>query len=160
RPFQLSPDGKLAYVQLSKLHGFVVVDLATGQVVKTVPLPTLGKPLPEPSAKMSLYVMNHGLGLSPNAQYLVANGSLSGFTEIFTARTLELLGPVPVGTQPTWVAFSHDSRFAYVSNRVDNTVSAIDLAARKEVARIKVGDYPQRMTVATVRRRPSVKAGQ
>ena len=160
RPFQVSPDGKLAYVQLSKLHGFVVVDLATGQVVKTVPLPTLGKPLPEPSAKMSLYVMNHGIGLSPNAKYLVANGSLSGFTAIFSFPSLELLGTVPVGTQPNWVVFSHDSRFAYVSNRVDNTVSAIDLASRKEVARIKVGDYPQRMTVATVKRRPSVKAGQ
>jgi YVTN family beta-propeller protein len=160
RPFQISPDGKQAYVQLSKLHGFAVVDLAAGQVIRTVELPTLGKPLPEPTAKASLFVMNHGLGLSPDHKYLVANGSLSGFTAIFAFPSLTLLGTVPVGTQPNWVAFSRDSRFAYVSNRVDNTVSAIDLAARKEVARIKVGDYPQRMTVATVKRRPAAKAGQ
>ncbi len=159
RPFQISPDGKLAYVQLSKLHGFVVVDLTKDSVVKTVPLPTLGKPLPEPTAKASMFVMNHGLGLSPDRRYLVANGSLSAFVAIFAFPSLELLGTVPVGTQPNWVVFSRDSRFVYVSNRVDNTISAIDLAKRKEVARIKVGDYPQRMTVAMVRRRAAQKAG-
>jgi YVTN family beta-propeller protein len=158
RPFQLSPDGKLAYVQLSKLHGFVVVDLSKDSVIRTVPLPTLGKPLPVPTEKGSLWVMNHGLGLSPDQKYLVANGSLSGFVAIFSFPDLALLGTVPVGTQPNWVVFSHDSRYAYVSNRVDDTISAIELNSRKEVARIKVGDYPQRMTVATVARRVA-KAG-
>src|SRR5262245_47822587 len=75
RPFQISPDEKFLYAQLSKLHGFVVVDLASGSVVRTVHLPTLGKKLPEPTLQMSHYVMNHGLALSPDQKYLVANGS-------------------------------------------------------------------------------------
>jgi YVTN family beta-propeller protein len=154
RPFQISPDEKFGYVQLSKLHGFVVVDLERDSVVRTVALPTQGKPLPKPTYQRSHYVVNHGLGLSPDNRYLVANGSASGFVAIYSHPGLELLGTVPVGEQPNWVVFSKDSRFAYVSNRADDTISAISLADRKEVARIKVGDYPQRMTVATVRRRP------
>ncbi|MEO8448480.1 MAG: cytochrome D1 domain-containing protein [Gemmatimonadota bacterium] len=153
RPFQISPDQRYAYVQLSKLHGFVVVDLATDKVVKTIELPTFGKPLPAPSAKGSLFVMNHGLGLSPDQKYLVANASLSGFVAIYSHPGLELLGTVTVGHQPNWVAFSKDSKYAYVSNRLDDTISAIQLANHKEVARIKVGHYPQRMTVAVTKRR-------
>jgi DNA-binding beta-propeller fold protein YncE len=156
RPFQISPDEKYAYVQLSKLHGFVVVDLERDSVVQTIHLPTLGKPLPKPTYQASHYVMNHGLGLSPDNRYLVANGSMSGFTAIYSHPELELLGTVPVGEQPNWVVFSKDSRYAYVSNRAEDTISAISLAERKEVARIKVGDFPQRMTVATVRRRPGL----
>jgi len=154
RPFQISPDGSRAYVQLSKLHGFVEVDLQSGGVLRTIPMPTLGKPVPEATAKGSLFVVDHGIALSPDHRYLVANASLSGFVAIFGYPSLELLGTVPVGQQPNWVVFSRDSRFAYVSNRADNTVSAIDLAARTEAARIEVGDFPQRMTVAVVKRRP------
>ena len=153
RPFQISPDEKFAYVQLSRLHGFVVVDLANDSIVRTVNLP-IQKPLPKPTFDRSHYVMNHGLGLSPDMKYLVANASMSEFVAIYAFPSLELLGTVPVGHEPNWVVFSKDSRYAYVSNRRDDTISAIDLAGRKEAARIPVGDYPQRMTVATVPHRP------
>ena len=153
RPFQISADEKLAYVQLSKLHGFVVVDLTRDSVIKTVNLPIL-KPLPKPTYQRSLYVMNHGLGISPDQKYLVANASMSGFTAIYSLPGLELLGTVPVGEQPNWVVFSKDSRYAYVSNRADDTISVISLADRKEATRLTVGDYPQRMAVTSVRRRP------
>jgi YVTN family beta-propeller protein len=153
RPFQITRDEKLAYVQLSKLHGFVVVDLTKDSVIRTVTLPIL-KPLPKPTYQRSFYVMNHGLGISPDQKYLVANASMSGFSAVYALPSLELHGTVPVGEQPNWVVFSKDSRFAYVSNRADDTISVISLADRKEAARITVGDYPQRMAVATVRRRP------
>jgi YVTN family beta-propeller protein len=152
RPFQLSPDEKLLYAQLSKLHGFVVLDLARDSVIKTVPMPTLGKPAPVASERLSHWVVNHGLGLSNDGKYLVANGSLSGFTAIFSAPDLKLLGTIPVGREPNWVVFSRDGKFAYVSNRRDNTISVIDVAARKETARITTGEFPQRMTVAMAHR--------
>jgi DNA-binding beta-propeller fold protein YncE len=83
---------------------------------------------------MSHYVMNHGLGISPDGKYLVANGSLIGLTAIYSMPDLQLLGTVPVGREPNWVAFSRDSRFVYVSNRRDNTLSVISIPERKEVA--------------------------
>ena len=148
RPFQLSPDEKYLYAQLSKLHGFVVLDLARDSVVKTIDMPTLGKAAPVAKLELSHWVVNHGLGLTNNGKYLVANGSLSGFTAIYSAPDLKLLGTVPVGREPNWVAFSRDGKYAYVSYRRDNTISVIDIAARKEAVRISVGEFPQRMAVA------------
>jgi YVTN family beta-propeller protein len=155
RPFQISRDEKYLYAQLSKLHGFVVVDLTSDSVVRTVVLPTNGKPLPEATLQGSHYVMNHGLGISPDGKYLIANGSLIGITAIYSMPNLELLGTVPVGREPNWVTFSRDSKYAYVSNRRDNTLSVISIPDRKEVARLKVGDFPQRMTTTMVARRPN-----
>ena len=99
--------------------------------------------------------MNHGLGISPDGRYLVANGSLIGITAIYSMPDLTLLGTVPVGREPNWVAFSSDSKFAYVSNRRDNTLSVISLGQRKEIARLQVGEFPQRMTTAVVARHPN-----
>jgi YVTN family beta-propeller protein len=155
RPFQLSRDEKYLYAQLSKLHGFVIVDLAGDSVLRTVALPTNGKKLPEATLQLSHYVMNHGLGISPDGKYLVANGSLIGITAIYSLPKLELLGTVPVGREPNWITFSHDSRYVYVSNRRDNTLSVISIPDRKEVARLKVGEFPQRMTTTVVARRPN-----
>lgn len=152
RPFQLSKDEKLLYAQLSKLHGFVVLDLTTDSVVKTVHMPLGGKPAPVASEKLSHWVVNHGMGITNNQKYLVANGSLSDFTAIYALPSLELVGTVPVGKTPNWVVFSRDGQYAYVSNRGENTISAISVADRKEVARIKVGEFPQRMTVALAAR--------
>jgi YVTN family beta-propeller protein len=154
RPFQISGDEKYLFAQLSKLHGFVVVDLATDQVVRTVTLPTGGKKLPAPTLQASHYVMNHGIGISPNGRYLVANGSLIGITAIYSMPDVQLLGTVPVGREPNWVVFSRDSRFAYVSNRRDNTLSVISIPERREVARLHVGEFPQRMTATVVASRP------
>ena len=122
-------------------------------MVRTINLPIL-TPLPAPTQQLSSFVVNHGLGISPDHRYLVANASLSAFTAIYSYPALELLGTVPVGRQPNWVAFSKDSKYAYVSNRADDTISVISLADQKEVTRIKAGHYPQRMTVALVQRRP------
>jgi YVTN family beta-propeller protein len=153
RPFQISADERWLYAQLSKLHGFAVVDLKRDSVVRTVALPTLGKQVPEATLAKSHWVVNHGIGITPNGKYLVANASLSGFTAIYSLPKLELVGTVPVGAEPNWVVFSRDGKYAYVSNRRDNTISVISIPERKEVTRINVGEFPQRMTVAQVRRR-------
>jgi YVTN family beta-propeller protein len=151
RPFAISPDEKLLYAQLSKLHGFAVVDLAQGTVIKTVAMPTVGK-APVPSLQASHWVVNHGIAITGDNKYLVANGSLSGFTAIYSLPDLKLVGTVPVGREPNWVVFSRSGQYAYVSNRRDSTISVISVSDRKEVTRIKVGEFPQRMTVALAHR--------
>ena len=152
RPFQVSPDETTLYAQLSKLHGFVVVSLKDGRVAKTVALPTLGQPVPVATLEKSHFVMNHGIGITPDGKRLLANASLMGFVAIYSLPGLELLGTIPVGHEPNWVVFSKDGRFAYVSNRRDNTVSVISVAEAREVTRIETGEFPQRMTVALARR--------
>jgi YVTN family beta-propeller protein len=153
RPFQLSPNEKTLYAQLSKLHGFVVVDLTKDRVVRTIQMPLAGKPAPSPSLNLSHWVVNHGMGITSDGKYLLANGSLSDFTAIYSLPDLELLATIPVGKTPNWVVFSKNGQYAYVSNRGDNTLSVISVRERKEVARLKVGEFPQRMTVAMANRK-------
>ncbi len=129
-----------------------MLDLARDSVIRTVDLPTLGKSVPAPSLQKSHWVVNHGLGITQDGKFLVANASLSGFTAIYSLPALSLVATVPVGQEPNWVVFSRDGRFAYVSNRRDNTISAISVRDGKEVARITVGEFPQRMTVALAQR--------
>lgn len=150
--------GELAVVDMKthavvkRLHGFVVIDLARDSIIKTVALPTLGSAAPVGSLKKSHWVVNHGIGITPDGKHLIANGSLSGFTAIYSLPKLELVGTVPVGQEPNWVVFSRDGKYAYVSNRRDNTLSVIDIGLAKEVTRITVGEFPQRMTVAMAHR--------
>jgi YVTN family beta-propeller protein len=152
RPFQVSRDEGTLYAQLSKLHGFVVVNLESGRVTQTVALPTLGQPAPVATLERSHFVMNHGLGITPDGKRLLANASLMDFVALYSLPDLKLLGTIPVGREPNWVVFSRDGRFAYVSNRRDNTVSVISIAEAREVKRIETGEFPQRMTVALARR--------
>jgi YVTN family beta-propeller protein len=46
---------------------------------------------------------------------------------------------------PDWITFTPDSRTVYVSNAGDRSVSAIDAATLKVVARIPVGEVPKRI---------------
>jgi YVTN family beta-propeller protein len=55
--------------------------------------------------------------------------------------------PRPVRALASW-----DGRFAYASNRRDDTVSVISIEESREVARVTAGEFPQRMTVARARR--------
>ena len=52
------------------------------------------------------------------------------------------IAEIPVGGQPMAVAFSPDGRRPHVSNRLDDSVSVIDTAARQTIATISVNDEP------------------
>lgn len=147
RPFDITADEKRLYVQLSGLHGFVVVDLDSGEQLRTVELP----PLPDDVKLPGFFprTVNHGLALTPDERYLLANASLTGYVAVYSHPELELVKTIPVGSEPNWIVFSPDGHFAYISNRASNDLSVIDLKTLEEVKRIAVGDYPQRM--ATVR---------
>jgi YVTN family beta-propeller protein len=60
---------------------------------------------------------------------------------------LRLVASVPVGTDPDWVTFTPDGRFAYVANAVANSVTAVDMRTYQPVATIPVGEGPKRNTV-------------
>ena len=147
RPIALSHDESQLFVQLSHVHGFVVVDPKTGKVLRNVAMPVPpGKTLPD---SMPIDV-NHGLRVTADGKFLLANGSLFDLVAIYSIPDLKLVGTVPVGHEPNWVVLSPDGTRAFVSNRQSDDVSVIDLASRKEISRIKVGKYPQRMASVVV----------
>ncbi|MCI0487249.1 MAG: beta-propeller fold lactonase family protein [Blastocatellia bacterium] len=151
RPFDFTDDEKMLYVQLSRLHGFEVVDLQARKKIRTVPLP----PLPENVKIPEFYPhnVNHGLLLSPDEKLLFANGSIMDYVAVYLHPELELIKTIPVGREPNSIAFSKDGRYCYVSNRKSDDLSIISVSELKEIKRLKVGRYPQRMVVIKVPKR-------
>ncbi|MEM7097724.1 MAG: cytochrome D1 domain-containing protein [Pseudomonadota bacterium] len=147
RPFAITQDESKLYVQQSWLHGFVVVDTATREQT-TIDLPDLGK-----EVKFSKFYpqnVNHGIALTPDEDELWIVGSVLEFVAVYSHPQLELKHVIPVGKDPNAIVFDGQARFAYVSNRKENTLSILDTEQYKEVKRIPLGDYPQRMVVIDV----------
>jgi YVTN family beta-propeller protein len=74
------------------------------------------------------------------------NGRIYGYS----LPDLKLIGGVRVGDHPDWLTFTPDSKFVYVANAGSNSVSAVDIATLKEVARIPVGQVPKRNITAVL----------
>jgi DNA-binding beta-propeller fold protein YncE len=146
RPFEISADERKAWVQLTRMHGFVELDLLEGRVTKTIHLPVP----PGVTAQQDFpHTAHHGITLNPDGTRLCAAGTVADYVAILSVPELDLLASVPVGSEPSWAITSLDGRFCYVSSRKGDTVSVISFDDGRELARIEVGTYPQRMwTVA------------
>lgn len=147
RPFDITADEKKAYIQISKLHGFVELDLETLRITKTIHLPN---PDNVPHQKSYPHTAHHGLVLTPDDKHLCVAATVEGYLGILSVPELELLKTIPVGEEPSWVITSLDGKYCYVSARKSDTVSIISIAGRREVKRLPVGDYPQRMWTTRV----------
>jgi YVTN family beta-propeller protein len=145
RPFGITSDERRLYAQLSRVHGFDVVDLETDEVIRSVELPPLPAEIERP--RFFPHTVNHGLKITPDDRTLLAAASIAGYVALYALPECDLIGTVPVGAEPNWIVLNSDTSLAFVSNRAEDTVSVIDVEARTEVARISVGSYPQRMTV-------------
>ncbi len=61
---------------------------------------------------------------------------------------VQVTTPIPVGVGPSRVVRSPDGRELFVSNASEGSVSVIDVALRREVARIGVGDTPDALAIS------------
>lgn len=145
RPLALEagPGGALRrlFVQLSDLHGFLVVDYAARKVVDKVLLPD-APPGAEPLIPRTF---SHGIGIAPDGKTLWVCSLLDNSVSVFSLPGLQRLETVRVGRGPDWLTFTPDSRRCYVSNAGSDSVSVLDVTSRKELARIPVGKVPKRI---------------
>jgi YVTN family beta-propeller protein len=149
RPIAVSQDESRIYVQLSQYYGFVVADPRTGKILRRIDMPMpSGAKMPDTLPVTT----NHGLRITADGRYLIANGSMTDLVGIYSLPDVRLVATVPVGRDPNWVTLTPDGRRVFISNRGSDDVSVIDLASHKEVGRVKVGRYPQRMTSVVVAR--------
>jgi YVTN family beta-propeller protein len=150
--FETNPDGstKRIFVQLSDLHGFAVVDFAQRKEVARINLPN-----DIPAEKVDKGPFNaspsHGLGVAPDQRTLWVTSRPNARVYAYSLPDLKLLGAVDVGGRPDWVTFTPDSRQVYISTENTNSVVVIDVAARKEITRVKVGASPKRNITVTLR---------
>jgi YVTN family beta-propeller protein len=157
RPIVLDEPRGLIYYQLSRLHGFEARRLDDGSLVKRVELPPLGKAIPATGSNLVErlanaegagawpYTYNHGLAMTRDGQHLIAVATVANYVAIYSLPDFSLKGTVPVGGSPNWVVCDPEGKFAYVTNPKDDSVSVIDIAAVRKVARIAVGKGPKRI---------------
>ncbi|HET9949166.1 MAG TPA: beta-propeller fold lactonase family protein [Longimicrobiales bacterium] len=160
RPVAISakPDGSTdkLYVQISGHHGFVVLDFDTHREVARVTLPDVPEEqryLGEEGAALGRYngAPAHGIGVSPDGRTVWSTSRMNSHVYVYSAYPeLELLASIPVGTDPDWITFTPDNRFAYVANAVSNDVTAIDMRTYQRVATIPVGEAPKRNGILTL----------
>jgi len=149
--FETNADGstKRLFVQISDLHGFAVVDFEKRAEVARVMLPN-----DIPAEKVDKGPFNaspsHGLGVAPDGKTLWVTSRPNARAYAYSLPDLKLLGGVDVGGRPDWVTFTPDSRLVYVATENTDSVVVIDVAARKEVTRIKVGSRPKRNITAVL----------
>ena len=148
--FERNADGSTSrmFVQITNYHGFYVVDFATHKEVQRIPLPDL--PLAERHLDMLQGSPSHGIGVTPDGKTLWVCSKINSAVYAYSLPDLKLLGGVNVGDHPDWLTFTPDSKRLYVANAGSNSVSAVDIATRKEVARIPVGQVPKRNITAVV----------
>ncbi len=136
--FDRNPDGstRRIYAQLSNFNGFGVLDFDTRKEVTRIEYPGVPRDQQTPGHGGNTA---HGIGVTPDNEYLVANSSLDSMVYVYTLPDLDLVGGVKVGHSPNWVTITPDSKFAYISLAGSNSVGVIDIAAVKMVAEIKTG---------------------
>lgn len=151
RPMALSPDEQWLYFQVSFFHGFVEYDLVADRVTRLANLPDNH---PEtPREQYLLDSAHHGLAMNAAGTKLCVAGTMSDYAAIvdratFTYRTIQHED----GAKPYWATNSDDGKLCYVSWSGLDQISAISYKTATEVARVDVGDHPQRMRTGVVPR--------
>ncbi len=129
----VSGDGRVLFAALSDARQVAIVDLPDASHIRTVPTPT------EPT----------GLVLSPDGRrlYVTCAAAASSVLEV-DAVSGKILASFPAGHTAMGPTVSPDGARLYVCNRFDHNVSVIDLANRKELARVGVVREPAAAAVS------------
>jgi YVTN family beta-propeller protein len=148
--FEQNPDGttRRMFVQISNFHGFYIVDFEQRREVGRITLPELPKEQQNWDTLQGSPA--HGIGVAPDGRTLWVCSKVNHAVYGYSMPGLELLGGVEVGHHPDWLTFTPDSKSVYVANAGSNSVSVVDIALRKEVARIPVGQVPKRNITAVL----------
>jgi DNA-binding beta-propeller fold protein YncE len=152
RPFVIAPDGTTMYADLSYLNGFIKYDLNTSQTLATVNQPFSATAATESKDSYPQNSAHHGIALSGDGTKLCDVGTIDDYAKIVSTSTLATTATVtyPTGSIPYWATDSADGNYCFVALSAANQVSVVSYATGQEVARIPVGNFPQRERVATV----------
>ena len=148
--FDTNPDGstKRIFVQLSGFNGFTTIDFATHKLGEEIKLPEL--PAAEKVTEGLQGAPAHGLAVTPDGKTLGVLSKMNTRIYFFSLPDLRMLGESKVGHHPDWLTFTPDGKRVYVANAGSNSVSVVDVATRKEITQIPVGQVPKRNITAVL----------
>jgi DNA-binding beta-propeller fold protein YncE len=150
RPMALTPDERYVYFQVSFFHGFVEYDLQQDRVLRLANLPVSDEAKQKRRDEYLLDSAHHGLAMNPSGTKLCAAGTMSDYAAIVD-RASFAYRIAAHGHKPYWATNSARGSYCFVSFSGDDAVSVISYRKAKEIARIQVGDHPQRMRMGKVR---------
>jgi YVTN family beta-propeller protein len=144
RPLVLSKDEKRLYANVDTLIGFEVADLEARKVVHRVEAEV-------PAELLRTASRSHGIGIRPDQKELWMCDVYHDRTYVFDLTTdpPKQTDTIVMKGGGYWICFAPDGRTCYISERIGDSVAAIDVATKKVVARIAVGKAPKRVLVVT-----------
>ena len=148
RPMALSPDESKVYFQVSFFHGFVEYDFAQDRVTRVANLPNLVPDMPR--EQYVLDSAHHGIAMNATGTKLCVAGTMDDYAAIVSRSTFAYK-LIQAGEKPYWSTNSRDGDYCFVSWSGTDSLSALSYDSEKEVARIGVGDHPQRVRNGVVR---------
>lgn len=126
--FVLNKTKDRLFVTLPEKSAVLVIDTITRKIIDTVNIEGGHKPM--------------RIALEPDGSHVWVGLDGSPLVAVIDTVTGKLARIVSVGAGLHNIAFTGDSRFAYVSNSTADTVTAIDTATLAKVADIPVGKTP------------------
>jgi DNA-binding beta-propeller fold protein YncE len=149
RPMAHTADERYFYFQLSFLHGFIEYDMEEQKVLRLAELPDLTGPL----VTRETYVndsAHHGIALSADDSTFCVAGTMSDYVALVDRDDFSYELKTGIGEKPYWVTTSKDGDHCYVSWSGTDQMSVFNYASGQEVARVDVGDHPQRIREGSV----------
>jgi YVTN family beta-propeller protein len=152
RPFVIAPDGTTMYAELSYLNGFIKYDLNTSQTLATIQQPYSTTAASKTYDQYPQNSAHHGIALSGDGSKLADVGTIDDYVKIVDTATLTTTATVnyPTGSIPYWAQTSVDGNYVFVALSAGNAVSVVNYNTGQEVARVTVGNFPQREHLAVV----------
>jgi hypothetical protein len=150
RPMALSPSERFVYFQVSFFHGFVEYDLKRNKVTRVAHLPIADAIKDMPREQYLLDSAHHGIAMNGNGTRLCVAGTMSDYAAIVSRKTFRYK-LIHGGDKPYWSTTSANGRYCLVSWSGSDRISVISYKRKKEIARVPVGDHPQRVRNGTVR---------
>jgi YVTN family beta-propeller protein len=150
RPMALSPDEDFVYFQVSFFHGFVEYSLKRNRVRRVANLPIADDVKDMPREEYLLDSAHHGIAMNGRGTRLCVAGTMSDYAAIVGRKSFRYK-LIHGGVKPYWSTSSPNGRKCYVSWSGSDRISVISYRKRREIARVKVGDHPQRIRAGHVR---------
>jgi YVTN family beta-propeller protein len=133
--FVLSKNKDRLFVTLPEKSAVIVVDTLTRKIIETVNIEGQHKPM--------------RIALEPDGSHVWVGLDDAPLVAVIDAATNKLSRTINVGAGLHNIAFTSDSRFAYITNSAADTVSAIDTRTLAKVSDIPVGKTPVPIAYST-----------
>ena len=151
RPMALAPNERFMYFQVSFHHGFVEFDMKRERVGRVAFLPLSEEAEETPREQYLLDSAHHGLAMNEAGSKLCVAGTMSDYAAIVSRDDFSDYELVSHGKKPYW-STNGLRNTCWVSYSGDDEVAILDYRSQEQLARVPVGDHPQRVRLGVVRK--------